>query len=186
MDSTASLRHSVGMLRIFAALTLIVTLAGCSSTGSHAGAAVAVKTPATRTAMPRPSASSPAASVSGCVFTVAQVSNVLDGAWSRGERGSHGCVYSSDRGAVFATVDIGLSEGQGLREARQACIAGVSPVKTGRTGFVCVEAHANGDVVSGNFIAGGHLWLAVATVPSGTSPTPQLTAMIALLSHLAY
>lgn len=188
VDSETAVGHIVAMLRRLAAVPLLITLAACGSTVSPTDSTPSIRTPAATSSTPQPTVQPSAdAAAPTCLLTTAQVSAVLDGTWSReAQPAAHGCVYTSSRGAIFATIDVGTGSAAGLNEARQACTSGVPAVKTGMTGFVCVEVRPLGRAVVGNFIARGRLWLALAEVRSGTSLQPQLTAMIALLNQLGY
>lgn len=123
-----------------------------------------------------------------CLFTVAEVSTVLGGTWTR-EPGPDGpCAYRSDRGAVFGTQRVRPVEGQtteqGLLAARQSCVPGVEPVTLPGDRSVCVEDQGGTDYVVGNLIVARRLWV-VVIVP--TSPRPhdaELRAVTAIVASV--
>ena len=91
-------------------------------------------------------------------------------------------MYTSDRGAVFAVSDVGPASAAGLKEARDACVGGVEPMKAAGDGFVCLEQLPQGDLVVGNTVARGRLWLAVIPAQSEGIPEPELEAMLGLMN----
>lgn len=105
---------------------------------------------------------------------------MLGGRWKR-QDGTDACLYSSDRGALMATNVVDQPIVEGLREARDACVKGITPISAAHGGFVCVERNPpDPDVVVGNTSSRGRLWLALIVVQSG-SPKAELKAMVALM-----
>lgn len=123
-----------------------------------------------------------------CLFTVAEVSTVLGGAWTREPRPDGPCAYRSDRGAVFGTQRVrpvpGQTTEQGLLAARQSCVPGVEPVTLPGDRSVCVEDQGGTDYVVGNLVVARRLWV-VVIVP--TSPRPhdaELRAVTAIVASV--
>jgi hypothetical protein len=123
----------------------------------------------------------PQEDLSNCLFTVRQVSQALKGSWERYEDGERPCGYMSDRGARFATYVVDQASKRGLQAARDACAAGVEPMKAAGEGFVCVEQRKSGDLVVGNTVARGQLWIAVIAPSSGGTHHAERAAMLALM-----
>lgn len=170
------------------ATMMLPLLGACSESAKDRPSSPAPAPPSsTSTATPSPTASTPAAPTgpaARCLFTAEQVSDVLGGAWTRHPKGAQGCAYSSDRGAVFATNLVEDTIEQGLRDAERACVPGVTPIRTGKTGFVCIEERPSGNQVVGNVATRGLLWIAVIPVKTGENPEPQLKAMTVLLETI--
>lgn len=188
-----------------AALTLALALAGCSSgSGSDEDPAAAPSTSTTATTSPSseptpttsttptaPPTSTPTPTAdptptgpeANCLFTVAQVSRVLGGRWTRTPQAAQPCAYNSDRGAVAISQVVAGGIESGLRDARAACVEGVKPVtlRRGRL-IVCVERNDQvGQVVVGNVVSRGQLWLVLVPAPGDDVPAAQLEAMLALV-----
>lgn len=88
----------------------------------------------------------------------------------------------SDRGAAFGVTNVGAASKAGLQEAREACAAGVEPMEAAGEGFVCLERRSSGDLVVGNTVARGRLWVVVIVPRSGGTHEPELAAMLALIN----
>jgi len=97
------------------------------------------------------------------------------------------CSYRSDRGAMFVITPVEGPPDEneaGLADAR-ATSCDTPPRDVPDTGgaFVCIERSTDGDVVVGNVIGQGHLWVLVM-MGQGSDPgfPAQQDAMAALLS----
>lgn len=121
-------------------------------------------------------------SAAGCLFTLAQVSSVLGGTWERQPQAAQSCAYLSDRGARFATVNVQAASERGLQAARSSCVAGAEPMTAAGQGFVCLEQRPSGDLVMGNTVARGRLWIVVIKPVSGGTYDPEFAAMLALMN----
>jgi hypothetical protein len=120
-------------------------------------------------------------------MTIADVSSVLNGTWSRTRVKRGACVYRSDRGAVFAISPSDVppaEEAAALADARIHNCDGAKPRDVPNTGgaYVCIERPSRGDLVVGNIIAKGYYWMLVM-VGQGSDPTysAQSNAMAELL-----
>jgi hypothetical protein len=120
-------------------------------------------------------------------MSVAEVSAVLGGSWTRSVEGEGTCSYRSNRGAVFVISPIEdppADEEPALAEARTANCA-TPPRDVPGTGgaFVCIERPPSGDVVEGNIVAQGYFWLVVAEGQGADPAYPaQSDAIAALLA----
>lgn len=117
-----------------------------------------------------------------CLFDVPQVSEVLGGAWERHPKTGEPCTYTSDRGAVFVTTRVEDDIAGGLQDARDACVPGIKPIEVSDHAFVCVEDRQPSDLVVGNTVSQGAVWVAVIVPPDANVPEAQVTAMTALMS----
>jgi hypothetical protein len=122
-----------------------------------------------------------------CLMTVEDVSSVLGGTWDRSDNGAGNCIYQSDRGAMFAIVPIDAppsDQEPSLADARiHNCATQPRDVPDTGGAFVCIERPLEGDVVEGNIIGQGYLWVVVMQ-GQGSDPSypAQSDAMAALLS----
>lgn len=168
------------MMRALVAVAVLGMLPACAS-ASTATSAVA-------SSIGSPSSPvSPTTSTDGpCLFSVAEVSNSLSGTWRNQAKDAKSCIYTSDRGAIFATVPVEsiANAKAGLSEARAGCIHGATPIATAKGGFVCIQQVGAGSEVEGNVATRGHVWLVAIVLRSGDNPQPQLAAMIALMNVL--
>lgn len=114
---------------------------------------------------------------------MAQVSDVLAGTWER-RPNPRGRTYLSNRGAGFGTTEVGAASKAGLEEARSACVAGAEPMKAAGEDFVCLERRSSGDLVVGNTLARGRLWVVVLAPRSGGIHEAELGAMLALMNAM--
>jgi hypothetical protein len=173
------------------AATLLGALlaAGCSGEARTAEDSSA-STPATQSSSSSPS--SPTASTSpipsrsagggsNCLFTVAQVSRVIAGAWERDPGGEEPCVYSSDLGGVVGTGTIDDDMEIGLRAVRENCVPGVKTIALAGGEFVCVQRLGSGDSVVGTLAARGHMWMVVINPESARPHEPEFSAMVSLV-----
>jgi hypothetical protein len=123
-----------------------------------------------------------------CLFTVAEVSTVLGGTWTREPSPDGPCAYRSDRGAVFGTQRVRPVEGQtterGLLAARQSCVPGVEPVTLPGDRSVCVEDHGGTDYVVGNLIVARRLWVVVIVPASPRPHAAELRAVTAIVGSV--
>lgn len=120
-------------------------------------------------------------------MSVADVSSVLEGTWSRSDAGAGNCTYRSDRGAVFAITPIDAppsDEEPSLADARtHNCATRPRDVPNTGGAFVCIERPTEGDVVEGNIIGQGYYWLLVMEGQGSDPGYPaQSDAMATLLS----
>lgn len=208
----AGWRRRCGGVLLLGALTVVV---GCSSTVAGSGAAAttlastARSTPATtrttpptttsttasalvseaRTAAARTSATVPGyVAPTECLMTVADVSAVLGGEWSREDsRVPGGCVYASDRGAglFVGPVDYAPDElAAALAEVR-VTTCDTEPIDVPGTdgAFVCVQHGDEYDYVQGNLIDGEHFWLfQILGEDPGSDYSAEVDALVALMS----
>lgn len=176
--------------RTTATLMGALLAAGCSGEARTAGDPAA-STPATQspsgttasspTASTSPTPSRSAGGGSNCLFTVAQVSRVIAGAWERDPGGEDPCVYSSDLGGVIGTGTIDDDMEIGLRALRENCVPGVKTIALAGGEFVCVQRLGSGDSVVGTLAARGHRWMVVINPESARPHEPEFSAMVSLV-----
>ena len=118
-----------------------------------------------------------------CLFEPSQVATVIPGVWERAPDDDV-CTYSSNRGAIFVTTLVDTSAVAGLEASRKDCIADPEPVEIGEHAFVCLEKHADGDLVVGNVATDGRLW-SLVIVPDGGVHDAELGAMGKLVDMVA-
>jgi hypothetical protein len=191
---------------ILATAALTVLAAGCSSddatrddaapTTRSAGSSTTTPTPgspSTSVDSPTPApthapvtAAPPTGPEANCLLTVPQVSRVLSGEWTRSPRTGEPCAYNSDRGGVLITQLVQDAVEPGLRDARGACLEDLEPITLRRGHLVvCVERHAEtGQIVVGNVVSRGLLWLAIIPTSDDQVPDAQLAAMVALMQSV--
>lgn len=177
----------VSLLRLLVPVLVLLLASGCTSGDpaptAEPSASASDSSSGSPSASPSPDPSASPSSdpaTSTCLFTVAQVTQVLGGTWEREEQDGDACGYTSDRGATFVTNLVDQPVGPGLRAARDSCLEGVRPVTVGN-GFVCVERQPRQDLVVGNIGARGLLWVVVIVPGSDGLPEAELQAMAALL-----
>jgi hypothetical protein len=120
-------------------------------------------------------------------MTVSDVSSALAGAWTRSDKGAGACTYRSNRGATFAITPIETppsDEEASLADARiHNCVATPRDVPNTGGAFVCIERPSSGDVVEGNIVGQGHIWVLLMEGQGADPNYPaQSNAMAALLS----
>lgn len=175
-----------------AAAVLALTASACSGGTDDEGASERApgrsdtkgkspSSPSRVDASPHPAEPSPNGKDANCLFTVAEVSEVLGGAWKRRAIVGKACTYRSDRGAYFATNRVDDDIDGGLIDARRACMPGIKPIQISEQTFVCVEDRKPDDYVVGNTASDGTLWIAVIVPPHGSVPKAQISAMTALM-----
>lgn len=79
-------------------------------------------------------------------------------------------------------TDVEAASKAGLEAARGACVAGAEPMEAAGEGFVCLEQRPSGDLVVGNTVAQGRLWVVVLIPRSGGVHEAELAAMLALMN----
>jgi hypothetical protein len=127
----------------------------------------------------------PAGPVDPCLLSIKEVSHVLAGSWSVSEHTDVLCLYNSDRGAIFAIRNVMEPDPRGgLASARSSsCDTEPRAVRTTNS-FACVERKDDGDLVVGNIIAHGNLWVLVILAAGDGAHDAELDAMTALLGQV--
>lgn len=125
-----------------------------------------------------------------CLLSVAQVSDVLGGQWSRDDSlGDGACFYSSDRGAglVIGPVEYTPDELAGALDEIRVTTCDTDPVEVPGTdgGFVCVQFAGDTDYIQGNLIVDQYFWLfqILGDDPQGDY-SAETDALVALMSSV--
>lgn len=113
-----------------------------------------------------------------CLYPITRVARVLAGAWTRANDGSHGCVYSSDRGGEFTVTTVPAADpSAALAEAARRCTKSVPAKGAPHGAFACAASHAE----QGRLVVDGKLWLVSVPVRSAGQRAVSRAAVLALL-----
>ncbi|WP_420121271.1 hypothetical protein [Nakamurella sp.] len=184
-----------------AASSVVAPAASAAATGTSRSAPATIarstppRSPSTVASTVAPTPSSPAGGAryeppAECLLTVAQVSDVLGGRWSRDDTlGAGACLYSSDRGAalVIGPVDYAPDElTDALAEVRvTTCDTDPVDVPGADGAFVCVQFDGDTDYIQGNLIVDRYFWLfqILGSDPQGDY-SAEIDALVALMSSV--
>lgn len=124
--------------------------------------------------------------VEDCLLAVADVENVLEGAWEvEPSPDKDFCTYTADRGSVFIAIMIPAPAAEldrELRSARSACTGPVEDIGGNPVAFMCPETTDGTTLISGSVVSHGRLWLvSLPVIDEQGDHADELAALAVLL-----